>query len=629
MGSRWVFIASVYFGLGLSSLTETAWAQGYVPGQLGAPRPNRVNRDDQFGRVSGTSGTVEYEFGYLKGGAMDDPHNEWPVCGPGVATTSPRIPVGEDGTVSSAATTTRPNAVDNLSNTDGYWYLWTSSGSPSYAYRRSNGQVNRCACLSDQITDPSPLPTYTASATRTPPVEYSIAPQRFLPSTYEIISEATSNFSISRQYGPVAVSNLAVGDPRAFSRFHPASPTDSYSVCSCPNINEKAIRIGISDQQFGSRCEPMIVDDPPGVRVLAPYGESTEFERHYHSPPNSSHILTSWKEQSTADPLSSTVNLPTESNLAMVQQYRRRIWTCSAPYEPNLGTGRCQYSRQKHACGGGSSGIALSPYGEVSDTASEVNFKNLANKKLACCLNSHAVSSAGVTQQNFLKYDCVQTQEVDPSGARLDFNALWAGGDDSLDGGQMNALALVSAVGQPITGFYSLRGTRCGKFSEFGGELRPKRVQPFLIATQQANVMSGGGIENLAAAYPLPSGNAYLDLKAGIGKDVPDTIQEMNECPILVRAALVVSCPSSNAGTPPDLRYQDSGLIRCPMAASVAVHLRIEQLYHIAGQSPLKTFDTRAMKDQIASLDVAEIIGSRFGETCLPGTRRVGDVCTY
>lgn len=196
----------------------------------------------------------------------------------------------------------------------------------------------------------------------------------------------------------------------------------------------------------------------------------------------------------------------------------------------------------------------------------------------------------------------------------------------------MNALALVSAVGQPITGFYSLRGTRCGKFSEFSGELQPKRVQPFLVASQQSAVTAAGGIENLGPVYALPSGTAYQDMRTRIGKLVPNTLQEMNDCPILVRAALVVTCPSSNAGNPPDLRLQDptdGTLVRCPMAASITVHLRIEQLYQIAGQSPLKTFDTRAMKDQIASLDVSEIIGNRFGDTCLPGTRRVGDVCTY
>jgi hypothetical protein len=65
------------------------------------------------------------------------------------------------------------------------------------------------------------------------------------------------------------------------------------------------------------------------------------------------------------------------------------------------------------------------------------------------------------------------------------------------------------------------------------------------------------------------------------------------------------------------------------MASTVTVHLRIEQLYQIAGQAPLKTFDTRAMKDQIASLSVSDIISNRFGETCLPGTRRVGDLCAY
>jgi hypothetical protein len=154
-----------------------------------------------------------------------------------------------------------------------------------------------------------------------------------------------------------------------------------------------------------------------------------------------------------------------------------------------------------------------------------------------------------------------------------------------------------------------------------------------MVSSQQANVAASTGIEDLGSVYPLPTGAAYQNLKAGINKGVPTTLQEMNECPILVRAALVVTCPPSNGGASlPELRLQepaDATVIRCPTASSVTVHLRIEQLYQIAGQTPLKTFDTRAMKDQITNLAVADIIGNRFGETCLPGTRRVGDLCTY
>ncbi len=622
MSSRRVYIISFWVGLGLSSLQGPVKAQptGYVSSPAGAPAPYyRVDLDGDFGLVSGTSGTAEYEFGYL---SALDPYQEWPVCGPGTSTTSPRIPISGDGSfiVSSSATTTFPNAFDN---TPGPKYLKdNNTANPVYAYRRSGG--NRCACLSDKITSPTSLPTYSAVAGRVA-TDYSLSPQRFLGSTYEDISGANSASFSSPAYGPVAISNVTVGDPREFSRFHPASGAPAYSVCSCPNINEKATSLNSSDSRYGSMCSPMISDVPAGIRVLAPYADFLT----YYQP----HIMTSWKEQTTASlPLATSVLLPKSSDLGQTERYNRRIWTCSAPYEPNTGTGTCEYSRQKHACGESSTGVVLSPYGESSDTASNTNFQKLANKKLACCLNSHAVSSAGATQQSFLKYDCLQTKEVDASGARLDFNALWAGGDDTQDGGQMNALALVSAVGQPITGFYSLRGTRCGKFSEFGGELRPKRVQPFLVANQQVTVAGGSGIENIGAVYALPSGTAYQNLKAGINKGIPSTLQEMNDCPILVRAALVVSCPSSNAGNPPDLRLQDptdGTLVRCPMAASITVHLRIEQLYQIAGQSPLKTFDTRAMKDQIASLDVSEIIGNRFGDTCLPGTRRLGDICTY
>jgi hypothetical protein len=424
----------------------------------------------------------------------------------------------------------------------------------------------------------------------------------------------------------VAVTNKATVDPRAFSLFHPSASATEFSVCSCPNLNEKAEALSPTDPQAGSVCVPMIdtgISNSPN-RVLAPYALYPAFYNQ--------HILTAWKESSSTGPLKPTINLPkSASEQDVIEPYDRRIWTCAAPFEPDLGTGNCIYKREKHACGEDATGIALSPYGETSGSATNANFQKLANKKLACCLNSHKLDSNGATFQEFLKYDCTETRVLDASGKSLDFNTLWAGADDTLDGGQMNALALVSAIGQPITGFYTLRGTRCSKFSEFGGELRPKRVKPFLAASQQAAVAGSANEENIGNAYPLPSVQAYTDLRAGIGKEVPKTLQEMNECPILVRAALVVTCPTSGASKP-DLRLTDptdNTLVRCPMASNVSVHLRIEQLYHIAGQSPLKTFDTRAVKDQIASVEVSEIIANRYGDTCLPGTRRVGDICVY
>ena len=622
MGSRRVFKILLWVGLGVSSLQHMTRAQapiGYTASGPGAPAPYyKVQLDDDFGPVDGTSSTAEYEFGYLS----TDIYQEWPVCGDGTPGTSPRIPVSGDGMfiVALHATTTYPNAYDNTSGPGPKFIMGPSASAPVYAYRRSNGVGSRCACLTDKITPRANRPTHILQPGRTGASDFPYSPLRFLPSAYEQIS-STNSTDISA-YGPIAVSNQTVGDPRSFSRFHPASGVTNYSVCSCPNINEKAQPLA-NDPHYGSVCVPMVTPAPE--RVLAPY---QEFETFYQS-----HILTGWKEKSSgAGSLASTVQLPTQSsNYRQTEIYNRRIWTCSAPYEPNLGTGNCEYSRQKHACGVGATGIALSPYGEPADTANNTNFQKLANKKLACCLNSHSVTSAGVTQQDFLKYDCLETKEVDSSGAKLDFNTLWSGVEDTQDGGQMNALALVSAVGQPITGFYSLRGTRCGKFSEFGGDLRPKRVQPFLRATQQSAVAGGTGIENLGPAYALPAGVAYQNLRAGIGKGVPTTLQEMNDCPILVRAALVVSCPNASV-TLPNMRLQDptdASLRRCPMAETVTIHLRIEQLYQIAGQSPLKTFDTRAMKDPVASLNIAEIITNRFGETCFPGTHRVGDVCTY
>jgi hypothetical protein len=619
MGSCRVNIVSIGIGLAWLGFSMQAFAQ---PGYVGTS-PARVQLDSAFGQVTGPSGP-NYEFGYLD----TDTNKEWPVCGPGVAgKTSPRIPVSADGsyTVSSAATITYPNALD-LHLTTGLRYVMSNSSPPVYAYRRSS-PGNRCACLTDMMTPRTgQLPIYTAVTGRPGASDLLNSPsRRFYASTFEEISGAPP---FNALYGPVAVTNKAVEDPRAFFLFHPGPSATDFSVCSCPNLNEKAVALDSSgDPLFGSVCVPMIDAGIPNSpnRVLAPYALYPAFYNQ--------HILTTWKESSSSvGPLMPTINLPrSASQQDVTEGYDRRIWTCSAPYEPDLNTGNCVYKREKHACGVGATGIALSPYGEVSGTSTNVNFQKLANKKLACCLNSHKLDSNGATVQEFLKYDCPETKVLDASGKSLDFNTLWAGADDTLDGGQMNALALVSAVGQPITGFYTLRGTRCSKFSEFGGELRPKRVKPFLAASQQAAVAGSANEENIGNAYPLPSVEAYTEMRNQIGKEVPKTLQEMNECPILVRAVLVVTCPTSGASKP-DLRLTDptdTALVRCPMASNVSVHLRIEQLYHIAGQSPLKTFDTRAVKDQIASVEVSEIIANRYGDTCLPGTRRVGDVCVY
>jgi hypothetical protein len=617
--SSWSWrILMVWVGCTCFGQVDGAWAYpvGYWAGFAGANPLGSVVLDDDFGPAgTNSSNNQEYEFGYVP----QDPNKEWPVCGPST-TNSPRIPVSADGMfkVSSSATITFPNAYDNLS---GLRYLMSSpTPNPVYAYRRAGGG-NRCACLSDYMSPPTgaALPTPSPDPTRVGASDLPATPQRFYPSTHNEIAASPP----SAPYGPVAVSSNPVGDPRKFSRFHPASTTADYSVCSCPNLNEKAQRLSLADSRFGSVCVPMITDLTR--RVLAPYVEA--------APYFDNHILTAWKEKSSPGPLSNKILLPKDSGaLEDLEPYNRRIWTCSAPYEPDLDTGSCVYTRKKHACGESASatGIALSPYGEPDGTATNLTFQKLANKKLACCMNSHMLNASGTTKQDFLKYDCIQTRHLDAAGKPVDFNTLWAGGDDPLDGGQINALALVSATGQPITGFYSLKGSRCGMFSEFGGVLQPKRVRPFLVGAQGATV-GGAGIENIGNAYPLPSGNAFDALRAGIGKLVPGSLQEMNECPILVRAALVVNCPDSS-GTLPDPKQvdpNDANVVRCPSAATVTVHLRIEQLFHIAGQAPMKTFDTRATQDQIASLQVSEIIGTRFGETCWPGTRRVGDACAY
>jgi hypothetical protein len=624
------------FGFG-SLVASVAWAQ-CPSGYASAPPPAIcvVDLTAGYGPTAQSTGSTGYEFGYLP----SDTNKEHPVCGKN------RIPVSANLEVSGAATTSYPNARDTMTDSSGKLYKYTKGTTPpDYAY--SHGDGVRCACLSDNMnlrssssTPPEPVPSPNSTRLGVPLISQKTAGDldRFLHSTFAEISNFTEGSTTL--YGPVAVTTDPIKDPRIFELMNPSSGTAT-SVCSCPNLNEAAQPIDIinpSDSLQGSKCLPMVDLIPkPGYpnatqqispRVLALYkGQASFFD--------AKHRVTGWNEGLSSIP--ETIRLPVSmesmTSQTLTAIYDRRIWTCSAPYE--LGGAQkkeCTFVRDNHNCGKASTTGTLSAYGEVADTQSPANFDLLANKKLACCLNSHALNADGSVFPSFVKYDCVQTKHLDAAGKLIDFNTLWAGADDVLDGGQMNALALVNAHGQPITGFYTRRGNRCSQFSEFAGTLQRKRIKPFLGNMQQQQVSAGAGEENLGSPYPLPSTASYLALKGALtSRTIPTSLQDMNECPILVRAAMVVDCPTFSA-TKPFVSVNDPSdpsVVRCPVAASVKIHLRIEQLFEIAGETPLKTFDTRASKDQVPGIDIAEIITSKNGTTCWPGTHREGDVCVY
>jgi len=243
------------------------------------------------------------------------------------------------------------------------------------------------------------------------------------------------------------------------------------------------------------------------------------------------------------------------------------------------------------------------------------------NKKLACCLNRF---NSGDPYQ---KFDCVENSKK----AYTTFDQLWSA-DDGDSAGQMNAILLSNPQGKPLTGFYSLNGTRCNEYSEFGGELRPARVNP-VISTNQMNHAEGtkdaDAIEYLASAYPVPTSAAYTRMQSGLGTlaQVPTLAPDRRRCPILVRAALVIQCPINPL--PPATRrsYTVGSVVRCPVANSVAVHVRIEQLTEISGMPKFTTADTVVDSRNAAVISIQRILSQKYGNQCPPGSHRSGDAC--
>lgn len=269
------------------------------------------------------------------------------------------------------------------------------------------------------------------------------------------------------------------------------------------------------------------------------------------------------------------------------------------------------YTTLNHACDDGSSSTIVSGVsaGNASDSKAPM-FQVLANKKLACCLNTEtAVGIISLTP----KFDCVDNS----SPASSDFNALWSSTDSALEGGQLNAMVLVSGK-QPITGFYTLTGARCSEFSEFGGTLQPSKVDPLIRSSQQVSV--GTTPVAVGAAIPLPaSGSGYADLQSRMKKGVPTTQADMFRCPILVRAATVVTCPLVTTLASSGKSYLNSvsdtatSKIYCPLASSISVKIRMEQIYQITGQPTLSPFETTQAAGLSTSISVANIIQQKYG----------------
>jgi len=139
----------------------------------------------------------------------------------------------------------------------------------------------------------------------------------------------------------------------------------------------------------------------------------------------------------------------------------------------------------------------------------------------------------------------------------------------------------------------------------------------------------------------MPSGPAFDEIisKLGTRAKVPNpslgTAIELNHarrCPLLVRAALISRCPGNPpAGTnAPRFTVNDaSNITRCPSADTAQVHIRVEQVFRIAGEPQMAPVDTILDQKFSSTLNVGDVIRTKNGGKCLPGMQSSGSVCKY
>jgi hypothetical protein len=232
----------------------------------------------------------------------------------------------------------------------------------------------------------------------------------------------------------------------------------------------------------------------------------------------------------------------------------------------------------------------------------------------------------------YTKLDC-----IDNSTRKFDsFNELWASQDDPENGERMNAIVLANASAskqilngvdlnagarKPISGFYSLNGVYCPEFSEFlapSTGIQAYKVDAPIKVIQQESV--GSQPIAIGAAFPLPSDTVLGPIRARLiaaGKRYPTTVPEMNRCPLLLRAAMVFECKTNRKKSPIDMTtsYVDEtrphDKIRCNTASSAQIHIRLEQIFQVAGENPVKTIDSIYDQNRMGTISIDQILKGR------------------
>ena len=600
-GKRSIFIKSLFaLGIALQFTMQSAFAQScpagwnYLP--FGGPqypagcRANKPSSDYHYYSQSSS--------------------RFYPYCG-GNGSNGYRIPVLPSFEPLPISTISRPNSSraygssnPNVFYTRGKLNDPTIPDDSAYLY----DSLTRCVCADPKGQGPRYTISATPSDIGTESYTFASAPgntittpsgdPRIYPDTFETISSQDQNASKRYNmvaYGPITPSGSA-SDGRPGSVFN----TASFATCGCPNINEYPTLNGRADSNggiVGYYCAPKITSALTAGRVLTTY-----------SAPLSGNVITVADEgPGTAGPVVPKILIPNINGESV--EYNRKIWTCAEPYtlNQNGNSSTCVAPVQtSHQC----DATSIGPY-------ENGNVQGLINRKLACCLNEN--SPPGFTSGTRLKFDCADNSSVTYSN----FNDLWLSKDDANQGGKSNALLLTNALGDYVTGFYTLNGDRCEQFSEF-------TAQPAASARLSKNAQ-GVWVETTSTLAGIPA--SVENLALSVGGTIPTTTADKLRCPIVVRAAMVATCPQ-NPLLPVAQKSWNFGTtatpkVQCAAAASVQVHIRIEQIYEIEGYSTMKPIDTILDKRQANSINVDKILADKNGTNCPIGTSKLGQSCAY
>ena len=495
--------------------------------------------------------------------------------------------------------------------------VYTNKNGTKTSYFQTVTGSSHCACSYLDYAAPSPASINNNGTS---------IPQTLPPDTYKKISSQNNSGTLI-DYSPVAIardSKEGTRDGRVGSLFSTGA-----SQCGCPNLNEVYAPLipGDPNKPQGAYCRSALTGAHQVLMTFNP-------DIHDATPATTQVIdRTNAITDTVNDEVVTKIALPITTGGAKTQAYTRRIWACSTGFVVDVTNKKCIFKPLEHQCSGSvtNGALASAVSSGVSGNDLDEKFTHTINKKLSCCLNAYTKGFSN------LKFDCIDNS----STADTSFDALWASSDLAADGGQLNAVVLSDSKGKPVSGFYTLDGSRCSGYSEFGGILQPRTVNPVRSVTGQIESVvsstSGSGFQNIGSPLPTPSGAGYTIFSTKTGfNHVPTTQAELARCPILVRAAMKAECGTNEAIPAVQTTIDENSALglpgskkRCTNASKISIHVQVMQLTKIAGMAPMKTFDTVADPKNSASINIGKIVGSKNSGECADGAKRVGSQCVY